>query len=82
MKVVIVGPYPEDVNQVRGGVEGVLLYLTEGLQHFEDLDLHVVTLREGIQRAKAASWGDLTAHYLPRASHLSYLAFYVNRWRL
>lgn len=82
MKVVIVGPYPGNVEKVRGGVEAVLLYLTEGLQQFKDLDLHVVTLQRGIQRERTVFLSRLTVHYLPRASRLSYLTFYVNRWRL
>jgi glycosyltransferase involved in cell wall biosynthesis len=82
MKVVIAGPYPGNMEKIRGGVEAVILYLIEGLQYFTDLDLHVVTLQGGIQRERTVSSDRLTVHYLPRASRLSYLAFYVNRWRL
>lgn len=82
MKVVIVGPYPRNVEKIRGGVEAVILYLTEGLQHFTDLDLHVVTLQNGIQQETTFSSDRLTVHYLPSASRLSYLTFYLNRWRL
>jgi len=82
MKVVIAGPYPKDIEKVRGGVEAVIVYLTEGLQHFRDLDLHVVTLQKGIQQERTVSSDRLTVHYLPMASRLSYLTFYVNKWRL
>lgn len=82
MNVAIVGPYPGSPDKVRGGVEAVLLYLTGGLHRFADLDLHVVTLRGGIRRERTVSSDRLTVHYLPRASHLSYLTFYVDKWRL
>ncbi|HEA26603.1 MAG TPA: glycosyltransferase family 1 protein [Ectothiorhodospiraceae bacterium] len=82
MKVVIAGPYPKNVEKIRGGVEAVVVNLTEGLQHFTDLDLHVVTLQGGIQQERTVSSDRLTIHYLPRASRLSYLTFYVNRQRI
>ncbi len=82
MKVVILAPYPENVNKVRGGVEAVILYLIEGLQQFKDLDLHVVTLARGTQQEKVVSSAHLTMHYVPAASRLSYLTFYINRNRV
>ncbi len=83
MKVVIAGAYPGNVNKIRGGVEAVVLYLTEGLQAFKDLDLHVVTLLSGIQQEKTVVLSDrFTVHYLPKASGLSYLTSYVDIWRL
>lgn len=82
MKIVIVAPYPGDVNKVRGGVEAVILYLTEGLRKFKDLNLHVVTLAGGIKKEKTASSDRFTVHYLPAVSRLSYLNVYLNIWRL
>ena len=82
MKVVIAGPYPKNIEKIRGGVEAVVVNLTEGLQHFADLDLHVVTLRKGIQQERIASSDRLNVHYLPMASRLSYLTFYANRQRI
>lgn len=82
MKVAIVAPYPLDVARIRGGVEAVVVYLVESLQQFDDLDLHVVTLKRGIERERTVSSGRLTVHYLPEAAHLSYLTFYLNRRRL
>jgi glycosyltransferase involved in cell wall biosynthesis len=82
MKVLIAGPYPKDEHRIRGGVEAVVVYLTQGLQQFRDLDLHVVTLQAGLGQERTLSSDGLTVHYVPMAARLSYLAYYVDRWRL
>lgn len=82
MKVVMAGPYPDNVQRIRGGVEAVVVYLVQGLRRFNDLDLHVVTLNGRIRQERVLSPDGLTVHYLPRAARLSYLSYDVDRWRL
>lgn len=83
MKVAILGDYPFDANHIVGGVEAVVSYLVAELKRFEDLDLHVVTLREDIQERHVRRNGNLTVHYLPAAYHFANVTFFViNKVRL
>jgi glycosyltransferase involved in cell wall biosynthesis len=83
MRVAILGDYPLDLNRMGGGVEAVVSYLASGLQKFQDLDLHVVTLREDIQQRDICEYGNLTVHYLPAAYRFGNVTFFaVNRFRL
>ncbi len=45
MKVAIVGDYPVDSTQIRGGVQAAFAYLVKGLSRIDDLQVHVLTLR-------------------------------------
>jgi glycosyltransferase involved in cell wall biosynthesis len=77
MHVVMAGVYPADPGKISGGVEAVVLYLTQALQSYPDLTLDVVTIgRRGTAR-RTVQHGDVTVHYLPCSrlpSHLSALA--------
>jgi glycosyltransferase involved in cell wall biosynthesis len=82
MRVVILGDYPVDSNHIVGGVEAVISSLAAELCKFEDLDLHIVTLREDIRRCVRRT-GNLTAHYLPAAYRFANVTFFVvNKMRL
>lgn len=45
LRVVMIGGYSLDSNQIRGGVQAATAYLLKGLAKIEGLDLHVLTLR-------------------------------------
>ena len=45
IKVAIVGDYPVDANQIRGGVQAAFYYLTQGLRQRQNLEVHILTLR-------------------------------------
>jgi glycosyltransferase involved in cell wall biosynthesis len=66
IRVVMLGDYPLDNTQIRGGVQAVLAYLVKGLAQIEKVDLHVV-------RFKYPKWtgpdrmvrNGVTIHFLP-----------------
>lgn len=75
MHVVMAGDYPADPDQILHGVEAVVTYLTQALQHYPDLKLDIVTLdRSGTVGRKTVRYGDLTVHYVPPARAPSYLS--------
>jgi len=84
MRVAILGDYPLDHDRIRGGVEAVISYLVSELKKFEDLELHVVTLREDVrQRCVYKRENDFTVHYLPAAYRFANVTFFaVNKVKL
>ena len=83
MRVAILGDYPLDLNRIGGGVEAVVSYLVSELKNLQDLDLHVVTLREDVRQRDIRANGNLTVHYLPAAYRFANVTFFaVNRFRL
>ena len=45
MRVAIVGDYPLDSTQIRGGVQAAFTYLVKGLSRIENLQAHILTFR-------------------------------------
>lgn len=64
MHVVLVGDYPRDPNCIGGGVEAVVLYLSQALQRFADMKVSVVTLDRSGQDQRVAQHGDVAVHYV------------------
>lgn len=66
MRVAIVGDYPTNAGQVRGGVQAAFTYLVKGLSRIEGLQTHVLTFRpsrwSGPERVEQ---GSVTLHLLP-----------------
>ena len=78
MHVVMAGVYPAKLTEISGGVEAVVLNLTQALQHYPDIQLDVVTLdRQGRARRKEKH-GNVTVYYLPSAVLPSYLSTLAN----
>jgi glycosyltransferase involved in cell wall biosynthesis len=44
MKVAIIGDFPENPNQIRGGVQAAFAYLVDELIHIPDLEVHIIKL--------------------------------------
>ncbi len=65
IRVAIVTHFPSDVNKPRGGVEAVSAVLSRYLAAFDDLEIHVVTMRREIQKRVVRNLDDFTAHVLP-----------------
>lgn len=65
MKVAIVTHFPTKTEFPHGGVEAVSVNLVKALTIFPDLDLHVVTLDDGIQSPKIFSMHGVKIHRLP-----------------
>lgn len=82
MRVVMMGDYPRDPEHIGGGVEAITLYLLRGLQQqFDDLELHMVTLRSDVTE-KVASHNGITAHYIPTNYRLNAFTFDFHHRRL
>ena len=78
MHIVMLGDYPHNPDQVSGGVEAVVLYLVQALQHYPDLKLDIITLSKRGTEKRTAQHENVTAHYLPRVSLPSRLSFLGN----
>ncbi len=71
MRVAIVGDYPLNSEQIRGGVEAAFCYLVRELACLPELDLHVITLGSatGTRKLSVAD-GRATLHVLPQFPRL------------
>jgi glycosyltransferase involved in cell wall biosynthesis len=66
IRVVMLGNYPLDDSQIRGGVQAVLAFLVKGLSQINELDVHII-------RFKPLQWtgpdqirqNNVTIHFLP-----------------
>jgi len=74
MRVVMMGDYPRDPEHIGGGVEAITLYLLKGLQQFDDMELHMVTLRSDVTE-RTVSHNGITVHYIPTNYRLNALTF-------
>jgi glycosyltransferase involved in cell wall biosynthesis len=75
MKLVIVGTYPLDKTTIRGGVEAVLVNLVEGLKKKRSLDIHIISCRRELTKAKIVKCEDITLHYLPASKRFGNITF-------
>ena len=82
MHVVLVGDYPRDPNCIGGGVEAVVLYLSQALQCLPDLKVSVVTLDRSGQVHHKAQHGDVTVQYVPASKLPSRLSIRENIGRM
>jgi len=83
MRVAVLGDYPRDPSKIGGGAEAVVTYLVQGLRQIPDLDLHVVTLCDGLEQNATVQQDRLTIHYVPAAYRLANVTFFIrNKIRL
>ncbi len=83
MRVALLGDYPRDPSKIGGGAEAVVTYLVQGLRQVPDLDLHVVTLCDGLEQNTTVQQDGLTVHYVPAAYRLAGVTFFIrNKIRL
>jgi glycosyltransferase involved in cell wall biosynthesis len=78
MHVVLVGDYPQAPDRIGGGVEAVMLYLSQALQHHPDLKLSVVTLGNADSDRHTAKHGDVGVYYVPASKLPSRLSMIKN----
>lgn len=78
MRVVMAGDYPPDPNQISGGVQAVVCYLTQALQDYPDIELELVTLGKRGTPRQTVRHDQVTVHYLPSARWPSYLSTLAN----
>lgn len=81
MHIVMMGDYPRDPKHVGGGVEAITYNLLRGLQQFDDLELHMVTLRSDVAET-VTSHGGVTVHYIPPNYRLNAATFDYYHQRL
>jgi len=77
MKVAILGDYPIDPKIIFGGVEAVTCNLVEGLQKFDDLEIHVVTCRREIKKPYTIFNKSFFVHYLLGQKSLNHITMNV-----
>ena len=66
LRVLVVGPYPQEEGKTKGGVQAVTYYLTEGLAIRGDMDVHVITLVSGLNsEIKRVSKNGVHVHLIP-----------------
>ncbi|HIQ05958.1 MAG TPA: glycosyltransferase family 1 protein [Anaerolineae bacterium] len=65
MRVALLGAYPDDPSRVVGGVEAVTVALARHLGGMDDLELHVVTGRPGLQAYQRVRQGRILVHRVP-----------------
>jgi glycosyltransferase involved in cell wall biosynthesis len=83
LRVAMLGDYPLDSARIAGGVEAVVSNLVAELSRFDDLEIHVIALREDIAARRVVWQPRLTLHYLPAFYRLGNLTFFlINRLRL
>ena len=63
-KIVVATHFPADISSPQGGVEAVSVNLVKGLAQLKGLDLHVVTLDQGVSRDVRKRWENVTLHRL------------------
>lgn len=70
MRIALLGPYPypPDSGRLLGGVEAVVVYLSEALRREHGAEVHVITLDQRARRYERLTRRDgATVHLLPRA---------------
>jgi glycosyltransferase involved in cell wall biosynthesis len=75
MRIALVGRYPVDPDEVKGGPQAVFSYLLQGLERFQDLELHVVTAHKSTPVPYALQRNGVEFHYLSFPDRTTLLAF-------
>ena len=78
MHVVLVSDFPKDLNNVGGGVEAAVMYLSEALVKHPDLTLDVVTLDKWSLGKRTERYGPITVYYLPTSKRPSRFSIMQN----
>jgi len=66
MKIVMVSLFPEDPEQIRGGVAGVTVYLTQALRKIPGLEIEVVVPYPHKSSEQTVDFDGMKVHFLPR----------------
>lgn len=83
MKLVMVGPYPLDINKINGGVEAVIAYLIDGLRKINNLNIQIVSCRRDINEEKIVDKEGIKIHFLPSSKRCGNITFNaINRYRI
>jgi glycosyltransferase involved in cell wall biosynthesis len=66
LKVAMPGQYPEDREQIVGGVEAVVATLADEMARRPEIELHVLRCTTRVAEPTREERGDLIIHWLPR----------------
>lgn len=66
LRIVIVGEFPDDTNKINGGVQAVLVALTNELAKREDLELHIVSTNSANNDFETIKNEGFTVHQIKR----------------
>lgn len=66
MKVLVLSPFPLDLERVHGGVESTVMYFLDGVGARDDVQLHVVTSLPSVHSPQTRERGGVRVTYLPR----------------
>lgn len=75
LRVAVVGPYPLNPGKVAGGIQAVVKNLVLGLTHFQDLEIHVVTV-DFDGKEELVPQSGVEVHALRSKQGISQFAFY------
>lgn len=64
MRIALVGRYPVDPNQIKGGPQAVFSYLIQGLERIPGLELYVVTPHQSIESSYLVQRNGVSYHYI------------------
>jgi glycosyltransferase involved in cell wall biosynthesis len=81
VRVVLVGPYPVDVDRPQGGVEASFATLVRSLAELPDVDPHVVAFVPGLRRERTRDLGTFRVDYLPTLSRLRSATLHMHERR-
>lgn len=83
MKVVLIGPYPLNIDKISGGIEAVIVYLLDGLRGIDDLNIQIVSCIKAITEEKIIEKDGVKVHYLPSSRRFGNITFgIVDRYRI
>lgn len=81
MRVVLVGPYPVDVERPQGGVEASFATLVRSLSELPGIDPHVVAFVPGLREERTRDLGTFRVDYLPTPSRLRSATLHMHERR-
>lgn len=64
MRIALVGRYPVDPNQIKGGPQAVFSYLIQGLERIPGLELYVVTPHKSISSSYFIERNSVSYYYI------------------
>jgi glycosyltransferase involved in cell wall biosynthesis len=67
LRVAMIADHPTSPGQIDGGVQAVTTYLAQSLANHPDVELHVISLKHGIERAERIEFPGYICHVLPTA---------------
>ena len=77
IRVAMLGTYPVNSANIRGGVQAAYAYLVKGLLQQDDLDIHILTFGSRVSlEIGQVEQANLTFHFLHSYSHLERLRNY------